>query len=365
MPFKHAWHEYTQLLMKIGIVGCGIISDHHLRAASNYPGSEIVGLVDRDGARARAQAERFAVPHTFDTLAPLLALKPDVVHVLTPPDSHAPLVIEALEGGTHVYVEKPMAATTRDCEAMIRAAARANRQLCVGHCWHYIPVIARAQSLIASGAAGEILQVAASYNYDVRRNPSFGTAHWSQELPGGLAEDLAVHLVSVLVWLLGSPRHASAISRSTGQVPGAKCEDVRALLEGERGLGTLSVSLRARPDTILIDIWCTRMLLRLNATSMSLMIYRQLPVPQKLARGLMNLDLAAQLVGGTVGATWDLLRKKVDGSYGIAPCIHAFYAALAAGAPAPIDPREGLQAVAVLRSLWPDVEAPLGLASSG
>ena len=364
MPFTHAGHEYTQLLMKIGIVGCGAISELHLPAASNYPGSEIVGLMDRDGARARAQAERYAVPRSFDTLAALLALKPDVVHVLTPPDSHAPLVIEALEAGAHVYVEKPMAISTRDCEAMIRAAARANRQLCVGHCWHYIPVIARAQSLIASGAAGEILQVAASFNYDVRRNRTFGTGHWSNALPGGLAEDLAVHLVSVLIWLLGAPRHASAISRSTGQVPGAKYEDVRALLEGERGLGSLSVSLRGRPDTILIDIWCTRMLLRLNASSMSLMIYRPLPLPQKYARGLMNLDLAAQLVSGTVSATWKLLRKKVDGSYGIAPCIHAFYAALEAGAPAPIDPREGLQAVSVLRTLWPDVEAPVGLAVS-
>ncbi len=351
--------------MKIGIVGCGTISGHHLRAVSDHPGCEIVGLVDRDGARARAQAERFAVPHAFDRLAPLLALKPDVVHVLTPPDSHARLVIEALEGGTHVYVEKPMAVTVSDCEAMIRTAARANRQLCVGHCWHYIPVIARAQSLIASGAAGEILQVAASFNYDVLRNPTFGTAHWSNELPGGLAEDLAVHLVSVLIWLLGAPRHTSAISRSTGQVPGAKCEDLRALLEGERGLGTLSVSLRGRPDTILIDIWCTRMLLRLNVSSMSLMIYRQLPVPQKLARGLTNLDLAAQLVNGTVSAAWNLLRKKVDGSYGIVPCIHAFYAALAAGAPAPIDPREGVQAVEVLRTLWPVADLPAGLAASG
>jgi predicted dehydrogenase len=350
--------------MKIGIVGCGTISTHHLRAASAYAGSEIVGLVDRDGARARAQAERFAVARSFETLAPLLALRPDVVHVLTPPDSHARLVIEALEAGANVYVEKPMAVTVSDCEAMIRAAARANRQLCVGHCWHYIPVIARAQSLIASGAAGEILQVAASYNYDVLRNPTFGTAHWSKDLPGGLAEDLGVHLVYVLIWLLGLPRHTSALTRSSGHVPGAKCEDVRAVLEGERGLGTLSVSLRARPDTILIDIWCTRMLLRLDVTSMSLLVYRQLPVPQKLARGLTNLDLAAQLVGGTVSAAWSLLRKKVDGSYGIAPCIHAFYAALAAGAPAPIDPREGAQAVAVLRTLWPVTEPRAALASS-
>ena len=351
--------------MKVGIVGSGLISGHHLRAISDYATCEIVGIADRDIARARAQAQRFNVPHTFASLGALLELKPDVVHVLTPPDSHADLVIEALEGGAHVYVEKPMAIAPADCDAMIKAATRVGRQLCVGHCWNYIPVIAKAQRLIASGAAGEILQVAASFNYDILRNPTFGAGHWSSKLPGGLLEDLAVHLVSVLIRLLGAPQHARALCRSSGQVPGAQADEVRALIEGERGLGTLAVSLRGRPDLILIDIWCTRMLLRLNVASMSLVVYRQLPVPQKIARGLANLDVAAQLVSGTLDATWKLVRKKVDGSYGIAPCIHAFYDALAAGKPAPIDPREGAQAVGLLRALWPLVEGTTRLASAG
>jgi len=47
--------------MKIGIVGCGMISGHHLNAATRYRGAQVIGLVDRDIARARAQAERFGV----------------------------------------------------------------------------------------------------------------------------------------------------------------------------------------------------------------------------------------------------------------------------------------------------------------
>ena len=350
--------------MKIGIVGSGMISGHHLSAIARYPGAEVVGIVDRDIARAREQAARFKVPHVYDALPQLLAAKPDIVHVLTPPDSHASLVIEALEAGAHVYVEKPMAITQGDCDAMVRAATRAERQLCVGHCYNYIPVIAQAQDLIASGKAGEIVQVAASFNYDIGRNPTFGPGHWSSQLPGGLTEDLAVHLVSVLIRLLGAPKKTLAISRSTERVPGAKAEDVRAIIEAERGLGTFSVSLRARPDMILLDIWCTRMLLRLNVSCMSLTMYRQLPVSQKIGRGLANLDVAAQLVTGTVAATWKLLRKKLDGSYGIVPCIHAFYDAIAAGRPSPIDPREGVAAVAVLRSIWPAPDAAARMVSA-
>lgn len=334
-----------------------MISGLHLSGASSYPGSEVVGIVDRDIARARAAATRFSVKRSFDNLAELLALKPDVVHILTPPSSHEALVLEALGGGAHVYVEKPMALSEVQCITMTKAAAAAKRELCVGHCWLYTPAMLQAQKLLASGAAGQIVQAAASFNFDVRRNSSFGQDHWATELPGGLAEDLAVHPLSVLIRLLGAPQRSYAISRSASTVPNGQTADVRALLEAERGLGTLAVSLRSLPDMASADIWCERMLLRLNISSMTMTVYRELPVPRKLARGLSNIDVAAQLVGATASATWKLLRKKVDGSYGIIPLIHAFYAAIEAGTPAPVGPVEGTQAVSVLRSIWPESNA--------
>lgn len=344
--------------MKIGIVGCGMISSHHLTAATRYPGAEVIALVDQDIARARAQAERFSVKRTFDNLAELLALQPDVVHVLTPPALHRGVVVEALQGGANVYVEKPMALSVADCEAMSRAAASAGRQLCVGHNWLYSPALLKAQALIAGGSTGAVVQVGTSFNYDVRRNPTFGQAHWSKDLPGGLAEDLAVHLLAVLIHLIGAPLHTYAVSRPNAVVPNGKSADVRAVIEAERGLGSLAVSLRALPDMALIDIWCERVMLRVNISSMTLTVERTLPVKRSIARGLANFDLATQLVGSTLGSTWKLLRRKVDGSYGIVPMIHAFYAALESGRPAPVGPVEGTQAVGVLRDIWPAMSAP-------
>jgi predicted dehydrogenase len=334
-----------------------MISGHHLTAATRYKGVEIVGLVDRDISRARAQAAHFSIRRTFDNLADLLALKPDVVHVLTPPALHRDVVIEALKGGANVYVEKPMALSVADCDAMSSAAIAANRQLCVGHNWLYSPPMLEAQALIAKGRMGEIVQAGASFNYDVRRNPSFGQHHWSKELPGGLAEDLAVHQLALLIRLLGAPRRTYAVSRGAPAVPGGKSADIRAVVEAERGIGSLAVSLRALPDMALLDIWCERAMLRLNISSMTLTIYRDLPVKRSIARGLSNFDVAGQLVGSTIASVWKLVRKKVDGSYGIVPMIHAFYAALEAGKPAPVGPVEGSQAVSVLRAIWPAAEA--------
>jgi predicted dehydrogenase/uncharacterized protein YbjT (DUF2867 family) len=338
--------------MKIGIVGCGLISGHHLTAAARFPGARIIGLVDRDTDRARSQAQRFSVPHTFANLSDLLALQPDVVHVLTPPESHEAVVLEALAAGAHVYVEKPMAVSVAACERMVHAAEQASRLLCVGHCLLFSPAMVRARELLASGAVGEIVQVAASFNYDVRRNPNFGKGHWSNSLPGGLAEDLAVHPASLLISLLGEPRKISSARRGA---------EVAALIETDRGLGTLSLSLRARPDMSLVDIYGTRRMLRLNISSMAVTVHRDFPVPKVVGRAIGNVDVAKQLLGGTAGSAWKLLRGKVDGSYGIIPLVHAFYRAVQSGAPAPVDAGEGVTAVGILRSIWPQDGAAGGL----
>ncbi|HUI60273.1 MAG TPA: NAD-dependent epimerase/dehydratase family protein [Steroidobacteraceae bacterium] len=347
--------------MKIGIVGSGMISGHHLWAASRYPGAEIVGIADRDLSRARSQAALFNVSRTFASLTELLELKPDVVHILTPPASHAPLAVQALQAGAHVYVEKPMALTVEDCALMTQAAAAAGRQLCVGHCWLYSPAMLRATQLIESGVTGQVLQAASSFNFDVRRNASYGQGHWAGDLPGGLAEDLAIHPASVLIRLLGAPLKTTAATRSAPMIPGGGTADVRALIDAEHGLGTLSVSLRGKPDMGQVEIVCEKMLLRLNISSMTVTMQRELPVPQKIGRGLGNVDVATQLITSTAGTVWKMLRKKVDGSYGIAPLIHAFYDAIKAGKPAPVGPLEGTQSIAMMRAIWPQrdhAEAP-------
>jgi predicted dehydrogenase len=219
----------------------------------------------------------------------------------------------------------------------------------------YMPAVLRARQLLAAGAVGELVHVAAGFNYDVRRNPSFREGHWAKQLPGGLAEDIAVHPSSFLVALLGTPRRILSLSRAAAEIPDGKDAEVLASVDCARGLGALSVSLRARPDMALLDLSCSRAMLRLNIASMSLAIYREHKVPKAIDRALVNLDVAAQLFGGTLRATWQTVRGKIDGSWGVVPLVHAFYDALAAYRPAPVGPGDGIEVVRIMRTLWPAV----------
>src|SRR5262245_37706657 len=136
--------------MKVGIVGGGQIATVHIPYALAYPGAEIVGLTDTDEGRARSTAARFGIRNTQRSHGELLERhRPDVVHIVTPPQTHAALSIQAMEAGAHVFVEKPMAVNLEEAEAMDAAARRHGVKLCVDHNHLYDPALAQARTMLA------------------------------------------------------------------------------------------------------------------------------------------------------------------------------------------------------------------------
>ncbi len=96
-----------------GLVGAGAIAEHHAAALRGLPGVELLGVTDVDAEKARAFAERLGA-RAFPSLRALREAGADVVHVLTPPATHADLAVEALDLGCHVLVEKPLATSEED-----------------------------------------------------------------------------------------------------------------------------------------------------------------------------------------------------------------------------------------------------------
>src|SRR5436190_23777826 len=109
--------------MRAAIVGSGYIARVHARLIREI-GGEVVAVCGRTLAAAGA----FGVGRAYDNLDALLrAEKPDVVHVCSPNSFHAEQTIAAFAAGAHVLCEKPMAATSDDCQRMIEAASKAKR----------------------------------------------------------------------------------------------------------------------------------------------------------------------------------------------------------------------------------------------
>ena len=103
--------------LRVGLVGAGYVAERHLIALRDTPNVEVIAIADPATDRAQALAAKFHIPHTVANLTGLLAHKLDAVHILTPPVSHCPLTLQALEAGCHVLVEKPWPSPSRSATA--------------------------------------------------------------------------------------------------------------------------------------------------------------------------------------------------------------------------------------------------------
>ena len=108
---------------RVALVGAGYIAREHLACLGTLRNVEVVAVCDRSPVMAEATADQFRVPAWFtDHAAMLTASAPDVVHIATPPRSHVPIALDALDAGAHVLVEKPIAISAREIETLVAAA---------------------------------------------------------------------------------------------------------------------------------------------------------------------------------------------------------------------------------------------------
>ncbi|HEV7455937.1 MAG TPA: Gfo/Idh/MocA family oxidoreductase [Roseococcus sp.] len=116
--------------LRIGVLGAGYFGRFHALKLARAPGATLVGLHDADPARAAQVAGEAGCPVLG---AEELITASDAVVIATPTRFHAPLATQALQAGRHVFVEKPIAATTAEADALVALAAARARVLMVGH----------------------------------------------------------------------------------------------------------------------------------------------------------------------------------------------------------------------------------------
>ena len=118
-------------ILRAGVIGAGVFGGHHARQYAALEGVELVGVFDPDGARARELAEGLGARAFKDAQALTDAV--DILTVASPGATHKALAVAALEVSVHVYVEKPLATSLADAEAIVDLAAAKNLVLASGH----------------------------------------------------------------------------------------------------------------------------------------------------------------------------------------------------------------------------------------
>jgi len=334
--------------LRVGVIGSGVIAETHVPYIRKAGGT-IVGLADVSLARANDLADRYCVQRIYRTVGDLIDVeKPDVVHVLTPPHTHADVAVEALERGVHVLVEKPMAITPPEVEAMAQAARRTGSLLCVDHNRLFDPAMLEARRLFQSGALGDLVGVE-SFQAGVASERG-----WLSRLPGAGLGDLVPHPLYLQLAFIGRvlDLETYAFSPHGSERP----DELRVMMQGERCSGVLTISTGARPHLNTLKLYGSKMTVEVNLNNMTLVRRREYDVPKVIGKPLPNLHEAYQLVAQTARSTFDFLRGKVRYYPGMGVLISRFYDAIRTGSPPPVTIEEGGEVVRVTSWIWGSLE---------
>lgn len=146
--------------MRVGILGCGGVSRVHVKSLIQTGKCRVVSVCDLNKDRAVALANEYGIPRFYTDFSSMLRKeKLDIVHVLTPPQVHAPQSIEAMSAGCHVQVEKPMCMTVTEADQMIEASRHNDVKLGVIHSYLFTPAIKEALNAVKKGELGDLLRV--------------------------------------------------------------------------------------------------------------------------------------------------------------------------------------------------------------
>lgn len=218
----------------ICLIGAGVIARTHAEALASLR-RRVVAVVDPDLEAARRLAATTGAAAFATAEAALAATGFDRAHVLVPPPAHAGVAAPLLAAGVHVLLEKPLAATSAECAALL-AAPRQGARLGVNQNFVHHPAFVRLRRRLEAGALGPPRFVACVYNVPLRQLQARQFGHWMFRAPGNILLEQAVHPLSQLLALAGPVRQVRALAGTAVEIaPGVPfCPDATVLLEGER-----------------------------------------------------------------------------------------------------------------------------------
>ena len=199
-----------------GIIGCGDVTEVKSGPAFNkVSGSRLVAVMRRNAEKASDYAQRHQVPKWYSDADELIN-DPDVnaVYVATPPNAHEVYTIRSLEAGKPVYVEKPMAKNTAECQKMVEKSEEKGIPLFVAYYRRALPYFLKVKELVDSGIIGDVKLVNMRLFWPPKPGEQDGNAGWRVDPAisgGGHFHDLASHQFDYLEFLLGPVKRAVGI----------------------------------------------------------------------------------------------------------------------------------------------------------
>lgn len=197
--------------IRIGIVGCGMISRYHAQAILKTKGASLAGCCSHSYKSAEAFAREFSVP-AFQCYAQMLSQNEiDAVAICTPSGDHADQILAALDAGKHVIVEKPMCLSLEEANKVVEKAEQTGLVVCVISQSRFSDAAREIKRVIDAGAFGKMVSASLMMRY-YRSQEYYDQAGWRGTIDGdggGVLMNQGIHGIDLLCYLMGRPVNAS------------------------------------------------------------------------------------------------------------------------------------------------------------
>lgn len=240
-------------MLKFAIVGCGRIAKRHadLLGREQISGAKLIAVCDVVAEKAAKFGQEYGVPHYLDMHEMVVATTPDVIIVLTESGNHARHVIDLSRHGKHIVVEKPMALTLDDADAMIHACDKAGIRLFVVKQNRFNVPVRKLREALEEGRFGKIVMGTVRVRW-CRPQSYYDQDSWrgTWRMDGGVLTNQASHHVDLLEWMLGSVESVFAMSRTALVDIEAEDTAVVALRFKSGALGVIEATTAVRPKDL-------------------------------------------------------------------------------------------------------------------
>jgi predicted dehydrogenase len=360
-------------MLKVAIVGCGKIADEHASQIQRIRGAEIVGVCDREPLMAKQLYERFPVNRYFGDLMELLnEVKPDVVHITTPPQTHFDIARCCLEAGCHVYVEKPFTLHENEAERLIALAERKQLKVTAGHDDQFRHVARRMRALVQSGFLGSgPVHMESYYCYELGRSGYAGAFlgdphHWVRRLPGKLLQNVISHGIARIAEFLTTDRpeviargFVSPFLKSMGETE--VIDELRMMIcEQERITAYFTFSSQMRPSLHQFRMYGSKNGLILDQDQETLIKLRGTKRKSYLEPFVSPAQIATQYLGNVAGNVKTFLARDFQMKSGMKYLIESFYSSIVEGTEVPIPYREILLTARIMDEVFAQLQARVG-----
>jgi predicted dehydrogenase len=239
--------------IRYGVVGIKGVGRLHIDSVEKNPAADLAALVDINEPLVRRVSQERRVRAFTDYRDMLEEGVVDAVSIATPHDLLAPIALDCLNAGVHVFVEKPFAIRISEADAVVRAAKARDLKLCVGYLQRTFRLSLAMKRLIESGAIGNLMHVLWTW-HEFRPESYYTPDPWRgtfRDAGGGVLMSQVSHQLDLICWMLGKPVRVSAFMAN--QLHNAEIEDIVCanILFDSGTLGSLQFSInQARAHSV-------------------------------------------------------------------------------------------------------------------